>query len=52
MTFTNFLLEKAGIIVTPGNVFGKGGEGYIRISLSVKEERIDEAIRRLKRLQF
>lgn len=49
LQFANILLEKAGIIVTPGIAFGKGGEGFIRISLSIAEERIDEAVKRLKK---
>ncbi|MEN2465255.1 LL-diaminopimelate aminotransferase [Ornithinibacillus sp. JPR2-1] len=46
--FAHKLLEEAGIIVTPGTAFGPSGEGYIRISLSVELERIDEVIRRIK----
>ncbi|MFD2045259.1 LL-diaminopimelate aminotransferase [Ornithinibacillus salinisoli] len=48
--FSSFLLEKAGVIVTPGVAFGPSGEGYIRIALSVTTERIDEVINRLKKL--
>lgn len=46
--FAERLLEEAGVIVTPGTAFGPSGEGYIRISLSVELNRIDEVIRRLK----
>jgi LL-diaminopimelate aminotransferase len=46
--FAERLLEEAGIIVTPGTAFGPSGEGYIRISLSVDLERIDEVIKRIK----
>ncbi|WP_081755781.1 LL-diaminopimelate aminotransferase [Paucisalibacillus sp. EB02] len=46
--FSEKLLEEAGVIVTPGTAFGPSGEGYIRISLSVELERIDEVIRRMK----
>jgi LL-diaminopimelate aminotransferase len=46
--FAERLLEEAGIIVTPGTAFGPSGEGYIRISLSVQLDRIDEVIRRIK----
>lgn len=48
--FSNFLLEKAGIVVTPGIGFGKYGEGYVRIALTVDKERIKEAIKRLKKI--
>lgn len=51
-SFVNRLLEETGIIVTPGSAFGNGGEGYIRISLSVKEEKLNEVIRRFKTLVF
>jgi len=52
LTFANLLLEKSGIIVTPGSAFGPTGEGYIRIALSVSIERIDEVARRLSELNM
>jgi LL-diaminopimelate aminotransferase len=48
--FSALLLEKANIVVTPGVGFGKYGEGYIRMALTVSEERIREAIERLKKI--
>lgn len=48
-SFAETMLEKAGIIVTPGNAFGKGGEGYFRVSLSVSSERLIEAAERIKK---
>ena len=50
--FATFLIEKAGIVATPGNGFGEAGEGYIRMTLTVDESRLKEAIERLKRIQF
>jgi LL-diaminopimelate aminotransferase len=47
MDFSAALLENTGVSVTPGTVFGKGGEGYVRISLTAPSERIDEAMRRI-----
>jgi LL-diaminopimelate aminotransferase len=41
------LLEK-GVVVTPGNGFGEPGEGYFRIALTQKKERLQEAIQRIK----
>jgi LL-diaminopimelate aminotransferase len=41
------LLEQ-GVVVTPGNGFGEPGEGYFRIALTQKKERLEEAIRRIK----
>ena len=46
--FTELLLTKAGIVTTPGNGFGQSGEGYIRIALTVNEERLKEAVERIK----
>lgn len=48
--FSSLLLEKANIVVTPGVGFGKYGEGYIRMALTVPKERINEAIARLKKI--
>jgi len=45
--FTMDLLEKTGILVVPGNGYGDAGEGYFRISITSKEDRLEEAIKRL-----
>jgi LL-diaminopimelate aminotransferase len=42
------LLERAGVAVTPGTNFGAGGEGYMRLSLTVPDTRLDEAVARLE----
>jgi len=42
------VLQKTGVVLTPGNAFGKGGEGYVRISLIADRDRLGEALRRLK----
>ncbi len=47
-TFAKALLEKADIVVTPGNGFGEHGEGYIRMALTVDKKRIKEAVKRIK----
>ena len=39
------LMEKTGVIVTPGSAFGSGGEGYVRMALVVDEEMIREVVR-------
>lgn len=49
IAFCASLLQKADIIATPGVGFGKSGEGYIRMALTVPKERIREAIERLKK---
>ncbi len=46
--FTALLLEKAGIVTTPGSGFGEPGEGYVRFALTVSEARIAEAVSRIK----
>jgi len=46
--FAEMILEKAGVIITPGNGYGKYGEGYFRIALTIDKERIKEAMERLK----
>lgn len=46
------LLEEAGLVVTPGNGFGEPGEGYFRIALTQKRERINEAIERIKAINL
>ncbi len=50
--FASFLIEKAGIVATPGNGFGEAGEGFIRMALTVDEKRIQETIERLRKIQF
>lgn len=51
-SFANKLLEEAGMIVTPGSAFGKVGEGYFRIAVTVSVERLQAVIERLKKLDF
>lgn len=38
------LMERTGVIVTPGSAFGKGGEGYVRMALVVDEETIEKVV--------
>ena len=47
---TKLLLEKADIVTTPGVGFGPNGEGYTRMALTVSEDRLKEAVERIKRL--
>jgi len=49
--FAAHLMEKAGIVGTPGNGFGDAGEGYIRFALTVGEDRLREAGTRLRELK-
>ncbi len=47
-SFATKLLEKAHVIVTPGSGYGPDGEGFIRISLTTPDERLIEAVQRIK----
>ncbi len=47
-SFSGMLLEKANVVVTPGSEFGKNGEGYIRISLTIDDRRLEEALNRIR----
>ncbi|MBE9098613.1 aspartate aminotransferase [Vacuolonema iberomarrocanum] len=42
------VLQKTGVVVTPGNAFGAAGEGYVRVSLIADCDRLGEALNRLK----
>jgi LL-diaminopimelate aminotransferase len=42
------LMDKSGVIVTPGASFGPAGEGYIRFALVVDPERIRQAIEAIR----
>lgn len=48
-SFTEVLLEKAGVVVAPGVGYGDYGEGFIRIALTVDVLRIKEAIERIRK---
>ncbi|HVP38422.1 MAG TPA: LL-diaminopimelate aminotransferase [Candidatus Saccharimonadales bacterium] len=50
LTFARYLLEHAGVVVTPGTGFGSRGQGFFRISLTTPTDRLREAIRRLSEL--
>ncbi|ATW24235.1 LL-diaminopimelate aminotransferase [Candidatus Formimonas warabiya] len=47
--FAQELLQKTGIVVTPGIAFGQNGEGYVRIALVADRERLTEAVRRIEK---
>lgn len=49
---TERVLKEAGVVITPGSGFGKGGEGYVRFALTVSNERLKEAVERLKALHL
>jgi LL-diaminopimelate aminotransferase len=47
LDFTADLLDRTGVVVSPGSGFGNAGEGYVRIALCVDEARMREAGRRI-----
>jgi LL-diaminopimelate aminotransferase len=49
-SFTAHLIEKAGIVTTPGNGFGDPGEGYIRMTVTTSKERLAEAVDRMQKI--
>ena len=48
--FAERLLDEAAVIVTPGNGYGPHGEGYVRLSLTLADDRVDEGLRRIAAL--
>jgi LL-diaminopimelate aminotransferase len=48
--FTSALLDQAHISLTPGSIFGKYGEGYVRISITAPLERLEEAMQRMNKV--
>jgi len=50
--FAGRLLTEAGVVATPGNGFGAAGEGYVRMALTVNQNRIQEAVKRFETVDF
>jgi LL-diaminopimelate aminotransferase len=48
--FTTALFEKAAVVVAAGTAYGQHGEGYIRISLTVPDRRLEEAMERIRKI--
>ena len=49
MEFAMLLLDKGNVAVSPGSGFGPAGEGYVRMSLVEKEQRLRQAVRQIGR---
>jgi len=47
LEFAGRLLDDVGVVVTPGIGYGPHGEGYVRLSLTIPDERLEEGLRRL-----
>jgi LL-diaminopimelate aminotransferase len=52
VSFTERVLRQTGVVITPGSGFGKGGEGFVRFSLTVPSERLQEAVERIEALRL
>jgi LL-diaminopimelate aminotransferase len=48
--FATTLLDEAGVVVTPGIGYGPTGEGYVRLSLTIPDDRLEEGVRRIESL--
>jgi LL-diaminopimelate aminotransferase len=47
-SYCEMVLEESGVVVSPGGSYGANGEGFFRISLTVPDERLTEAVERLR----
>jgi LL-diaminopimelate aminotransferase len=47
-SFAALVLDEANVVVSPGPGYGPSGEGFVRISLTVPDDRLEEAVRRIE----
>jgi LL-diaminopimelate aminotransferase len=47
-SFAALVLDQASVVVSPGPGYGPSGEGFVRLSLTVPDERLEEAVRRIE----
>jgi len=47
-SYCEMVLEESGVVVSPGGSYGPNGEGFFRISLTIADERLTEAMERLR----
>jgi len=48
--FCEYVLEEAGVVISPGGAYGDSGEGFFRISLTTPDERLEEAVQRIGKI--
>ena len=48
-SFCDYILEDAGVAILPGTSFGEFGEGFVRICDAVKQDKIKNALERIKK---
>jgi LL-diaminopimelate aminotransferase len=47
-SFAELVLERAAVVVSPGSAYGPSGEGFVRMSLTIADGRLEEAVRRIE----
>jgi len=47
-SFSSLVLERANVVISPGPGYGKSGEGFVRLSLTVPDSDLEEAVRRIE----
>ncbi|MCA1830388.1 MAG: aminotransferase class I/II-fold pyridoxal phosphate-dependent enzyme, partial [Actinobacteria bacterium] len=47
-SFASLLIDKAGVVVPAGRGYGPSGEGFVRVSLTTLDERLEEGLRRIR----
>jgi LL-diaminopimelate aminotransferase len=47
-SYCSMVLEESAVVVSPGGAYGPNGEGFFRISLTIDDERLSEAVERLR----
>jgi LL-diaminopimelate aminotransferase len=47
-SYCELVLEESGVVISPGSAYGPNGEGWFRISLTVPDERLAEAVERMR----
>ena len=50
-SFCEHVLEKAAVVISPGSMYGPSGEGFFRISLTTPDEKISEAVDRIREVR-
>ncbi|ADB51675.1 LL-diaminopimelate aminotransferase [Conexibacter woesei] len=48
--YCEHVLEEAAVVISPGGAYGASGEGFFRISLTTPDDRLAEAVERIRRL--
>jgi LL-diaminopimelate aminotransferase len=48
VSFAELVLEQAAVVVSPGSAYGPNGEGYVRLSLTIGDDRLREAVARIE----